>query len=182
MPSKPRAPAIESTGTHPAHLISEHGHVLLERLRGLIARWPETTVKLSHGAPTWWGGKKTFACYHDGAYDQGRPAVWIKAAPGAQEALIDADPDRFYRPKYVGPSGWVGLRLDGDVDWSLVETLLLDGYRSVAPEKALEALVVGVTSDERKPRKKAAAKSATKQSVAKKAASKSAKGPRHKRS
>jgi hypothetical protein len=63
-----------------------------------------------------------------------------------------------------------------------VETLLLDGYRSVAPVRALVALAVSETSDVSKPRKKAAAKSATKQSVAKKAASKSAKGPRHKRS
>jgi hypothetical protein len=66
----------------------------LEKLREIIEALPETHEKLSHGAPTWWGGKKTFATYHDGHYDEGRRAVWIKAPEGAQENLISADPNR----------------------------------------------------------------------------------------
>ena len=112
----------------------------LKRLRTIIEALPETSEKLSHGSPTWWGGKKTFATFHGGGYDEGRRAVWIKAAPGAQEALIAADPDKFYRPKYLGPSGWVGVRLEGKVDWGEIRTLLLDGYRLVAPKRALEIL------------------------------------------
>jgi hypothetical protein len=113
---------------------------LLQRLRDTIAELPDTFEKISHGAPTWWGGKKTFASYHDGHYDNGQPAVWIKAPPGAQEALVGADPARFYRPKYLGPSGWVALRLDHSTDWSEVEALLLEGYRLVAPRRALANL------------------------------------------
>lgn len=113
---------------------------LLARLRTLIGALPETSEKLSHGAPTWWGGKKTFACFHDGGYDGGRRAVWIKAPDGAQEALVAADPDRFYRPKYLGPSGWVGVRLEGEVDWSEVRSLLVQGYRLVAPKRAIARL------------------------------------------
>jgi hypothetical protein len=112
----------------------------LERVRELIAALPETTEKLSHGAPTWWGGKKTFATFHEGHYDEGRRSVWIKAPDGAQEALIEADPDRFFRPKYVGPSGWVGVRLEGEVDWEQVRELLVLGYRQVAPKRALAQL------------------------------------------
>ncbi len=115
----------------------------LDRLREIIGALPETSEKLSHGSPTWWGGKKTFACFHSGSYDDGRRAVWIKAPPGAQEALISADPERFYRPKYFGPSGWVGMRLEGKVDWAEVRTLLLDGYRMVAPKRALKLLSDG---------------------------------------
>jgi hypothetical protein len=113
---------------------------LLARLRAIIEAWPETSEKISHGAPTWWGGRKTFARFHGGAYDDGRPGVWFKAEEGAQEALIEADPRRFYRPKYLGPTGWVGLRLDGEVDWNEVRVLLEDGYRLVAPERALRAI------------------------------------------
>ena len=91
----------------------------LQRVRDFIAALPDTKEKLSHGSPTWWGGKRTFATYHDGHYDNGRPSVWIKLPNGAQQALIAADGDRFFRPKYVGPSGWVGVRLDG-VDWGQV--------------------------------------------------------------
>ena len=112
----------------------------LDRVRALIEALPETSEKLSHGAPTWWGGRKTFACYHDGSYDEGRRAVWIKAPDGAQAALIEADPARFYRPKYLGPSGWVGVRLEGKVDWGEIEDLLVQGYRLVAPKRAIAKL------------------------------------------
>lgn len=112
----------------------------LEKLRELIAALPETSEKLSHGAPTWWGGKKTFAVYHVGHYDEGRRGVWIKAPDGAQAALIESDPERFYRPKYVGPSGWIGVRLERDVDWGQVRELLVLGYREVAPKRALAQL------------------------------------------
>ena len=112
----------------------------LTRLRKIIEGLPETSEKLSHGSPTWWGGRKTFACYHSGGYDEGRRAVWIKAPEGAQEALIAADPDRFYRPKYLGPSGWVAMRLEGRVDWKEVRSLLIQGYRLVAPKRALAVL------------------------------------------
>ena len=114
----------------------------LVRLRSFIDALPETSEKLSHGAPTWGGGKKTFATYHDGHYDETHHAraVWIKAEAGAQQALIESDPEVFYRPKYLGPAGWVGVRLEGKVDWAQVEFLLLAGYRLVAPKRALAAL------------------------------------------
>ncbi|MCB9595183.1 MAG: MmcQ/YjbR family DNA-binding protein [Sandaracinaceae bacterium] len=111
----------------------------LERLRAIIEVLPETHEKLSHGTPTWWGGKKTFAMFHEGGYDEGRVGVWIKAEDGAQQDLIASDPARYYRPKYVGPSGWVGVRLDG-ADWEAVRVLLVDGYRLVAPKRALKRL------------------------------------------
>ena len=112
----------------------------LERLRAMIFELPETSEKLSHGAPTFWGGKKTFACFHDGHYDDGQPAVWLKAPEGAQEALVEGDPERFYRPKYLGPSGWVALRLREDTNWDELGALLLEGYRLVAPKRALRLL------------------------------------------
>jgi hypothetical protein len=115
----------------------------LKQLREIIEALPETSEKLSHGTPMWWGGKKTFACYHDGSYDEGRRAVWFKAPEGAQASLISADPDRFYRPKYLGPSGWVGMRLEGKVDWAEVRVLLVDGYTMVAPKRALAQLEAG---------------------------------------
>ena len=111
-----------------------------QRLRRIIGALPETSEKLSHGAPTWWGGKKTFATLHDGHYHDGVPAVWIKAAPGVQEELVASEPDRFYRPKYLGPSGWVALKLGPDTDWGEVEALLIAGYRLVAPRRAIDQL------------------------------------------
>jgi hypothetical protein len=112
----------------------------LKKVRKIIESFPETSEKLSHGSPTWWGGKKTFATFHSGGYDEGRRAVWIKAPEGAQESLISANPARFYRPKYLGPSGWVAMRLEDKVDWDEVRFLLEQGYRLVAPKRAIKLL------------------------------------------
>lgn len=70
----------------------------------------------------------------------GRPAVWCKAAPGNQELMIRSAPTRFFKPPYVGPSGWVGVWLDGKVDWAEVADLLTDSYLLVAPKKLAAAL------------------------------------------
>ena len=115
----------------------------LARLRKIIGAWPETSEKLSHGAPTWWGGKKTFATIHDNHHGDGRLALWIKSTSDAQEDLVAMDPETFYIPPYVGPSGWIGMRLDRRPDWDTVEELLLEGYRMVAPKRALKQLDAG---------------------------------------
>jgi hypothetical protein len=112
----------------------------LERLRKIIAALPETSERISHGAPTFWGGKRTFASFALNHHGDGRVAVWCKLPPGAQEALVEADPEVFFVPPYVGPSGWVGIRLDRRVDWGVVAGLLEEGYRTVASKRALAEL------------------------------------------
>ena len=56
-------------------------------------------------------------------------ALWCAAPPGAQEAYVAAEPDRYFRPPYVGGSGWLGVYLDVDVDWPEVERILAEAYR-----------------------------------------------------
>lgn len=112
----------------------------ITRVRDIIGQWPETSEKLSHGAPTFWGGRKTFATVADNHHGDGRLAVWIKSNADTQEDLVAMDPKTFYIPPYVGPSGWIGMRLDKRPDWELVESLLLEGYRAVAPKRALRQL------------------------------------------
>ena len=112
----------------------------LERLRKIIASLPETDERISHGSPTFWGGKKTFASFHDNHHGDGRVAVWVKGTFELQTDLVETDPDTFFVPPYVGPSGWFGIRLDVEVDWDTVEDLLEEGYREVAPRRALALL------------------------------------------
>jgi hypothetical protein len=112
----------------------------LETLRRLCLALPEATERLSHGEPTWFaGGKKTFVTYADHHHDD-RLAFWCAAPPGVQEALVAAAPDRFFRPPYVGGRGWLGVRLDVDVDWDEVADLVVGAYRTVAPKRLLAAL------------------------------------------
>jgi hypothetical protein len=96
--------------------------------------------RLSHGEPTWFvSGKKTFVMYSD--HHHGGPlAFWCAAPPGAQEVLVGADPERFYKPPYVGIRGWLGVRLDVPVDWELIAELVRDAYRIVAPKRLAERL------------------------------------------
>ena len=88
--------------------------------------------------------KRTFAYFLDDHHGDGIVGVTCKA-PGSQpQALIDANPDgRFYLPSYLGPRGWVALRLDrDDVDWTEVGDLVTESYIQIAP-KTLAARVTG---------------------------------------
>lgn len=112
----------------------------LAKLRKIVNRWPEVSERLSHGAPTFWGGKKTFCNFHVDHHGDERVAIWCKADLPTQEGLVEAEPGIFFVPPYVGPSGWIGIRVDRDVDWSMIETILEHAYRSVAPKRALKLL------------------------------------------
>ena len=117
----------------------------LTRLRKLCLALPEAHEVEAWGEPTFRVRNKLFAMYaapnnHHGG---GRPAVWCKAAPGNQSLMVQAAPDRFFVPPYVGPSGWVGVWLDRDPDWAEVTDLMRDSYRMIAPKKLLAALDQG---------------------------------------
>jgi predicted DNA-binding protein (MmcQ/YjbR family) len=111
------------------------------RLRKLCLGLPEAHEVEAWGEPTFRVRNKLFAMYaaannHHGG---GRPAVWCKAGPGNQAFMVRAAPARFFVPPYVGPSGWIGVWLDGAVDWSELADLLRDSYRLVAPKRLRSA-------------------------------------------
>src|SRR4029453_11940369 len=85
----------------------------LVRLREVCLALPEVTERLSHGSPAWFiRGKKTLAMSLDDHHGDGRLALWCPAPPGVQDAMVTEEPERFFRPPYVGPSGGLGVRLD----------------------------------------------------------------------
>lgn len=110
---------------------------LAGRVRAICGGLPEVTERPSHGAPTWFvHGQKSFVTlWADGHHGNRFPHLWCAAGPGEQESLIGAAPERFFRPPYVGPRGWIGVRLDGDVDWAEIAELCTDAYRAVAPAR-----------------------------------------------
>ena len=112
----------------------------LPRLRKLCLGLPETHEVEAWGEPTFRiKGGKIFAMYAaDGNHHgSGRSSVWIKAAAENQALMIRARPDSFFKPPYVGPSGWVGVYLDKSPDWNEVAELLRDGWKLIGGEKAL---------------------------------------------
>jgi len=115
---------------------------LLARVREICLALPEVTERPSHGSPTWFvRDKSVFVTLHaDGHHQNDFPHLWCAAPPGAQAELTAADRERFFRPPYVGGRGWLGVRLDGTVDWVEIDELCRDAYREIAP-KGLVALL-----------------------------------------
>ena len=112
----------------------------MDRLRAICLALPETSEKIAWGEPTWRVKGKLFAQLDNHHHGADHLAVWLPAPLGEQESLVFLDPQRFFRPPYVGPRGWVGVRIDGRPDWKLVASLVQQAYREVAPPRLREAV------------------------------------------
>jgi predicted DNA-binding protein (MmcQ/YjbR family) len=110
---------------------------LLEQLRTICLGLPEGAETLTWGEPVFRVQNKIFAMFRT---DGGPESLWCKAAIGVQEDLITADPKQFFRPPYVGPKGWIGVRLGQNTDWNLVAHLVEQSYRLIAPKKLAKLL------------------------------------------
>ena len=112
----------------------------LARLREICLALPETSERPSHGEPTFFvRGKRAFAMLSTNHHGDGRFAVWCAAPEGVQAMLVDADPERFFVPPYVGHRGWLGVRLDRGLDWDELAGIVEDAYAEVASARLVEA-------------------------------------------
>lgn len=107
----------------------------LDRVTRIALKLPEAArvVKGDHAAFS--VRKRIFAYFLNNHHGDGIVAICGKTLPGDHKALVAADPKRFYLPAYIGPRGWVGLRLDvGKIDWEEVSELLKVSYLLTAPK------------------------------------------------
>jgi hypothetical protein len=111
---------------------AKDGRSIETRVRSLCLGLPGVVEKVSHGAPAFFAGRQFVMLWPEGHHDNGFPHLWCAAPTGAQETFVESD--RYFRPPYVGGRGWLGVHLDGDVDWDEVEMLCEDAYRTVAPK------------------------------------------------
>ena len=111
----------------------------LGRLRAIAMELPGAEETVSHGMPCFRvTGGKMFAYFTHDHHGDGIMAMIVKTSgPDEQGQLIEQDPDIYYRPAYFGPSGWVGMRLDGDVDWTHVADRVELSWKLIAPRKLL---------------------------------------------
>ena len=113
---------------------------VLERLRKLCLGLPEVEERLSHGAPTFFvRGKRPFVMVLSDHHGDGRFAIWCAAGDGMQQLLVEAGPERFFVPPYVGHRGWLGVRLDRGIDWDELAGIAEDAFAEVAPRTLVEA-------------------------------------------
>jgi hypothetical protein len=110
----------------------------LEKLRAIAMALPRAAEKISHGQPIFFIEKgKVFAQYWHDHHRDGASAVMVKTSGSdEQEMLIDRDPDLFYRPAYIGHSGWIAIRTDQpQSDWEHIADRVATSWRLVAPAK-----------------------------------------------
>ena len=113
---------------------------MLAAVRKICLSLPEASERPSHGAPTFFiRDKRSFATVWDSHHGDSRFALICAAPDGMQTMLVEADPERFYVPAYVGHRGWIGVRLDRGFDRDEIAGILEDAYAEVAPPKLVEA-------------------------------------------
>ncbi len=131
----------EHVSTHPVKSLSAKDRKVLEKLRAICMTFPGANERVSHGEPCFFAGKgKVFAMFDNHHHGSAHVGVWLPQPVGVQAELIEAEPSVFFRPPYVGPSGWVGVILDGKPDWGIVAGLIDDAYRHVAGTRLIAEL------------------------------------------
>jgi hypothetical protein len=115
----------------------------LARLRSACLALPQASERLSHGGPAFFIRDRTcFVMFLDDHHRDGRLAIWCAAPEGVQADLIETEPDRFFRPPYVGHRGWLGVHLRCVADDELV-AIVTEAFRTVAPATVLQELDTG---------------------------------------
>jgi hypothetical protein len=117
----------------------------LRRVRKVCLALPDTMEKISHGEPTFFTKQGVFAMFSNNHHRDGHVAVWLPAPPGLQEALVEEAPTAYYRPPYVGSSGWIGVELDQVDDEALAEHIRQAWRLIVDKKKARRAPKVNPT-------------------------------------
>jgi hypothetical protein len=108
----------------------------LARLMKICLALPEAIQESAARHATFLVRKSTFAYYLNDHHGDGIISVCCKVLPGDNEALAAAHPAKFYLPAYIGPRGWVGLRLDvSGLDWNEVAELVVGSYKLIAPKR-----------------------------------------------
>jgi hypothetical protein len=113
----------------------------LARVRRFCLSLPDTSERPSHGAPTFFvSAKHSFVTFQDDHHGDGRLALWCAAPEGAQAMLVEAAPEHYFHPPYVGHRGWLGVRLDRQAEWEEVAGVIEDAWLTRAPARLRERI------------------------------------------
>jgi hypothetical protein len=104
-----------------------------DAVREICLGLPDAEETVSHGAPEFRVGKRSFATFSVNHHGDGRVALWLRMPAGAQSLYVDAEPEYFFVPPYVGPRGWLGVELNRGLDWRRVGALVREAYSHTAP-------------------------------------------------
>ena len=132
MTTRQRGEGEPITGDAALAPLRKHRH---PRLARICFELPEVTADSATGQHIAFRVRgKTFAYYLDNHHNDGRVAVWLPVPPGMQPMMIEASPEKFFKPPYVGVRGWVGIEL-AQIDEEELTFHLHTAYRQIAPKK-----------------------------------------------
>jgi hypothetical protein len=118
----------------PPHEVAE----ALGKVRAVCLTLPETSERPSHGGPAFFiRNKKCFVMFLDDHHDDGRLAIWCAAPDGVQAEMVETEPERFFRPPYVGHLGWLGVQLPG-IEAAELRAICREAFATVAPPSVLK--------------------------------------------
>jgi hypothetical protein len=108
----------------------------LERVTRLCLALPEATAEREGKHATFRVRKKVFAYFLDNHHGDGHVAVCLKTDKREMAALIKRDPARYFSPSYIGPHGYLGVKLDAKrVDWGEVEARVRASWEAATPKR-----------------------------------------------
>jgi hypothetical protein len=112
----------------------------LAKVRRACLALPETSERVSHGGPAFFiREKKCFVMFLNNHHEDGRLAIWCAAPEGVQVEMVQTDPERFFKPPYVGHRGWLGVLLPG-IDQAELDAICREAFVTVAPRALVKTL------------------------------------------
>jgi predicted DNA-binding protein (MmcQ/YjbR family) len=102
----------------------------LERVRKICLSLPDTEEKIAWGEPTFRVGGRLFAMFANDHHGDGRIALWCNASEGMQREIVASDEVHFFVPPYVGPGGWIGMRLDRKLPVKAMTAVIVQAYET----------------------------------------------------
>lgn len=109
-------------------------------VRELLLSFPDVDEVISHGSPNFRVAGKTFATFTVNHHGDGRVALNVASPPGAQQLHTENEPEYFFVPPYVGPKGWLGMELNGDLDWGTIANRVREAWENIAPKSLVNSL------------------------------------------
>jgi len=121
---------------HPIMPTSKAGKPLLAEIEKIALALPGAVKIINHGRPAFAVGEKTFVMFLDNHHGDERIAIWCKAPPGDQADMVESDPKRYFVPPYVGPRGWIGVRVDlPKTNWKTIASIIRESWSMTAPKR-----------------------------------------------
>lgn len=104
-------------------------------VRELCLAFPEAEEFESHGSPNFRARKgKVFAVFALNHHGDGHVALWLNT-PAMEQSRLLASSRHLFKPRYVGPSGWIGVELNRGMSWKRVIELVHLAYRNSSPAR-----------------------------------------------